>query len=191
MARCTCTKWEKSGQALYEALYGYGGDLLTYCPWCGNGLYNITSGKMETSGLTFLNDPFEILLEVIKEMFPDLNSCSFDKGFYSPANKIELAKILDNVILPKKGRLTIEERSNECSEDFLQGKRKHSAVESGINALENHGLDRCPDHAITGFRRYVALAVFARNLQNLGNIIQQKKIRKLKRATPVKFRLVS
>ena len=131
------------------------------------------------------------MVEKAKEMFPDLNGCSFDKGCYSPANKIELAKILDNVILPKKGRLTIEERSIECSENFLQGKRKHSAVESGINALENHGLDRCPDHAITGFRRYVAIAVLARNLQNLGNIIQQKKIRKLKRATPTKFRQAS
>jgi hypothetical protein len=26
-------------------------------------------------------------------------------------------------------------------------------VESGINALENHGLDRCPDHGINGFKR--------------------------------------
>ncbi|GAF91353.1 unnamed protein product, partial [marine sediment metagenome] len=76
----------------------------------------------------------------LKGMFPDLASCSFDKNFYSPANKIELSRILDNVILPKKGRLSegyIEEKNIENSEEFLPGKRKHSAVESGINALKN------------------------------------------------------
>jgi hypothetical protein len=31
-------------------------------------------------------------------------------------------------------------------------------VESAINALEAHGLDRCPDHGLAGFQRYVALA---------------------------------
>jgi len=36
-------------------------------------------------------------------------------------------------------------------------------------------LDRCVDHGIIGFKRYVALAVLGRNLQNLGNIIQEKK----------------
>jgi hypothetical protein len=45
---------------------------------------------------------------------------------------------------------------------------QHSAVEPAINALEVHGLDRCPDHGIKGFKRYVALAVMARNIQKLG-----------------------
>jgi len=43
-------------------------------------------------------------------------------------------------------------------------RHQHSAVESAINALEQHGLDQCPDHGITGFKRYVALAVLARNI---------------------------
>ena len=53
-------------------------------------------------------------------------------------------------------------------------RRQHSAVESGINALEVHGLDRCPDHGLHGFKRYVALAVVARNIQKLGAELQQK-----------------
>ena len=126
-----------------------------------------------------------------KEKFADLISISFDKGFYSPANRQALTNILEQVILPKKGRLSIEEKKIEYSEDFIQGKRKHAAVESGINALENHGLDRCPDHAITGFKRYVALAVLGRNLQNLGNIIQQKKIKIDRRWEPQKYRQAS
>jgi hypothetical protein len=45
-------------------------------------------------------------------------------------------------------------------------------VESAINALEVHGLDKCPAHGIEGFKRYVALAVLARNIQRLGVVIQ-------------------
>jgi len=127
----------------------------------------------------------------VKEKFADLDSISFDKGFYSPANRQALTNLFEQVILPKKGRLSIEEKDIEYSEDFIQGKREHAAVESGINALENHGLDRCPDHAITGFKRYVVLAVLGRNLQNLGNIIQQKKIKIERRREPQKYRQAS
>ena len=67
----------------------------------------------------------------------------------------------------------------EDSEAFLQARRKHSAVESSINALENHGLDRCLDHGIEGFKRYVALAVVERNIQIMGHVLQQKKLKRL------------
>ena len=60
-------------------------------------------------------------------------------------------------------------------------RRKHSAVESSINALVNHGLDRCPDHGLDGFKRYVGLAVLARNIQILGHNIQQKENKKQQR----------
>ncbi len=116
-----------------------------------------------------------------KNKFDNLNSCSFDKGFYTPSNKIELDKILDFVVLPKKGRLSVKDKEEEHSEAFKEARRKHSAVESSINALENHGLDRCLDHGIDGFKRYVSLAVLARNIQILGHIIQQKKLNRQKR----------
>ena len=67
------------------------------------------------------------------------------------------------------------------SEDFIHARHQHSAIESTINAVENHGLDRCLDHGIVGFKRYVALGVIARNLQVLGRIIQQKKQKRLKK----------
>jgi hypothetical protein len=47
--------------------------------------------------------------------------------------------------------------------------------------LENHGLDRCPDHGIQGFKRYVGLSVLARNLQIMGHNIQQKGLKQLQR----------
>ncbi len=54
-------------------------------------------------------------------------------------------------------------------------------MESGINALEVHGLDVCPDHGIAGFKRYVALAVVARNIQKLGSELIKKERDKIKR----------
>jgi len=113
-----------------------------------------------------------------KERFPSLKSCSFDKGFHSQSNQKELATELERVILPRKGRLSAINREIESSEEFKEARRKHAAVESSINALENHGLDRCPDHGIDGFKRYVGLAILARNIQILGHIIQQKQLKR-------------
>jgi IS5 family transposase len=116
-----------------------------------------------------------------KNRFPDLHACSYDKGFYSPDNKKNLEEILDFFILPKKGRLTPKEQAIETSEAFLSGRNQHSAVESAINALENHGLDRCPDHGLDGFERYVALGIVGRNLHRLGHILQKKDLEALQR----------
>jgi len=109
-----------------------------------------------------------------KRKFPLLSGCSFDKGFYSLANKQKLQGILHEVVLPKKGKLSIADKQIEYSEEFIAYRHKHAAVESAINALENHGLDRCLDNGISGFKRYVALAVLARNIQLLGAKIRQK-----------------
>jgi len=116
-----------------------------------------------------------------KDRFENLAGCSFDKGFYSPENKGQLANILDYVVLPKKGRLSAKDKEIEHSEDFMESRRKHSAVESSINALENHGLDRCLDHGLHGFKRYVAISILARNIQMLGHLIQQRELKKQKR----------
>lgn len=114
------------------------------------------------------------IVEEIQERFPDFKACSFDKGFYSPSNKEKLGELLDLSALPKKGRLSEKDKEIEYAKEFVQARRKHAAVESGINALEVHGLDRCPDHEIHGFNRYVALAVVARNIQKIGSLIQKK-----------------
>jgi hypothetical protein len=116
-----------------------------------------------------------------KNRFPNLKSCSFDKGFHSPENKAELGKILDEVILPKKGKLNEEQLEEEMSESFVKARNRHSAVESGINCLEHHGLDRCPDHGIDGFKRYVALAVLSKNIHQLGRLILSKERKRRQR----------
>ena len=107
-----------------------------------------------------------------KQRFPRLTLCSFDKGFHSPQNQIDLKTELSTVVLPKKGRLSIIERNRESAPEFVDARQQHSAVESAINALGVHGLDLCRDHGIDGFKRYVALAVVARNIQRLGAIVR-------------------
>jgi hypothetical protein len=126
----------------------------------------------------------KVAVLIIKETidrFDDLTSCSFDKGFYSPSNQEDLAKILDKVILPRKGNLSAINQQIENSEEFIQARRKHSAVESSISALKNHGLERCPDHGIDGFKRYVGLGIIARNIQIIGHLIQQRQLKEEER----------
>jgi IS5 family transposase len=121
------------------------------------------------------------IIKETKERFPQLTSCTFDKGFHSPANQKDLAALLEKVILPRKGKLSAINKEIENSEEFKEARRKHSAVESSINALENHGLDRCLDHGLHGFKRYVGLAVLARNIQIIGHILQQKELQRVQK----------
>jgi len=116
------------------------------------------------------------MVKQAKEYHPSLISCSFDKGFHSPANHLDLTEHLDFVVLPKKGRLSLDDKEREYSEDFINARYQHSAVESAINALEVHGLDRCLDHGINGFKKYVALAVLGRNIQQLGMKLRQQEL---------------
>ena len=122
----------------------------------------------------------QIAISVVKaarEKFSSIDSCSFDKGFHSKNNQIELSTLVNTVVLPRKGKLTKTTQAIESSPEFQRLRHKHSAVESSINALENHGLDRCPDRGIDGFKRYTAFAVLARNLQIVGAIEQKRRFR--------------
>lgn len=121
------------------------------------------------------------VVEEAKARFPEVRSCSFDKGFHSPDNQSALKEMLERVVLPRKGKLSREAREAENAEGFVRARRQHSAVESAINALEVHGLDRCPDHGIEGFEKYVALAVVARNIQRLGAVLIKQDQRRAKR----------
>jgi hypothetical protein len=114
------------------------------------------------------------MVQETKQRFPQLSSCSFDQGFHSPSNQRELSDLLETVILPKKGRLSKTDQARQQAVVFIEGRCQHAAVESAIHALEVHGLDRCPDYELPAFKRYVALAIVARNLQTLGRYLQQQ-----------------
>jgi len=115
-----------------------------------------------------------------QERFPAVRVVSMDKGFHSVANQEALKGMLDRVVLPRKGKLSTVNKAIESDPEFIRLRHQHSAVESAINALETHGLDICLDHGIDGFKRYVALAVVARNTQRLGAILQQREVERLR-----------
>jgi hypothetical protein len=98
-----------------------------------------------------------------------------DKGFYSPAKqevlKPRLGGCLDLLI---KRKLSQADKARESYPEFANLRKQHSAVESAINALEIHGLDKCPDQSLHGFKRYIAMAVVARNIQRLVAVLRQQ-----------------
>jgi len=117
------------------------------------------------------------MVDESQALFPSLRAVSFDKGFHSPANRQNLEARLELVVLPKKGRHSSADRERETAPEFVRARHKHSAVESAINGLEHFGLDLCPDHGIVGFKRYVALAVLARNIHRLGVVVRERTTR--------------
>jgi hypothetical protein len=118
----------------------------------------------------------KIAIHMVKDTqtkFSELRAASFDKGFHSPKNHIELSTMLQQTTLPRKGKLSKIAREHQQTDAFKRARRQHSAVESAINALEVHGLDICLDHGIEGFKRYVAFAVLTRNIHRIGDIAWQ------------------
>jgi len=123
------------------------------------------------------------VVDNIKARFGDrIDSISFDKGFYSPENKVYLDKYIPHPCLPKKGN---KKGEVEMTREFKRSRRLHPGVESAINALESgKGLDVCRDKGEAGFERYVALAELGRNLQRLGEILLEQDRKKQKKKSP-------
>ena len=136
----------------------------------------------------------QVAVKMVKEAksrFGDLSSCSFDKGFHSPSNQEALGEALEVVGLPRKGKLSKQAEAWQSSAEYRQARKGHSAVESAISALEVHGLDRCPDKGIDGFKRYVSLSVVARNLQRVGAILIGKERKRLERQQRKRLKLAA
>ena len=112
----------------------------------------------------------QIVADLANRIFSKYNveSWSFDKGFWHKNNKLILAQKVTTLVLPKKGKCNKVESQEEKSSLFRKLRNKHSAVESNINELEHRGLDRCPDKGYPNFKRYIGLAVCAYNLRRIG-----------------------
>ena len=101
-----------------------------------------------------------------------IKELSFDRGFHSPDNQGELAKIVSGTCLPKPGSKQSVEQAATESVQFHAAKQRHPGVESAIGALQSgNGLVRCRDKLEDGFERYVALAVLGRNIHTLGKLL--------------------
>jgi hypothetical protein len=119
----------------------------------------------------------DIAVSIINEtqaLYPDLRVCSFDRGFHSPDNRVQLDAMLDLNALPRKGRLSVAEREREQAQAFAEARRQHPAVESAINNLEHRGLDRVRSHGADGFAHTVALSILAANLHRIGLLVRRR-----------------
>jgi hypothetical protein len=108
-------------------------------------------------------------------------SISFDKGFWKKEYKELLQLNFEKVIMPKKGSKNKIEQAEESSKEFKKLRNKHSGIESNINSLEHHGLNRCPDKGKKGFIKYAAIGVLAYNLHRFGMVLinqQEKRLQK-------------
>ena len=107
-----------------------------------------------------------------------LASLSFDKGFTRTEDRALLSLYIPEVVMPKRGKKTAEEAARESEKKFVALRRAHSAVESDINALEHHGLNRCLDVGLEGYLRYVGFGVLAFNLHQIGReLLEQQRAR--------------
>jgi hypothetical protein len=116
----------------------------------------------ETDSQSFL----KIAERILKTNAPA--SWSVDRNYYNSVLKELLSERVPLLVMPKKGKKNEKEKAAEQEADFQKYHRKHSAIESNINALEHRGLDKCPDKGIEHFNTYVHLAVCAYNLHRIG-----------------------
>jgi len=125
------------------------------------------------------------MVQKCKTLFPELASMSFDKGFHSRLdeegknNSINIQELLEiTPYLPAKGPLNKKRRETESTSEFGAARKQHPAIESSINALESHGLDRCPDKGKKNYTRYIAMAVTASNIHRIGALLMARELEK-------------
>jgi transposase, IS5 family len=118
----------------------------------------------------------DVAVEQTRQLQQRLNGgvkkVSFDRGFHSPENQRELAKIVPHVCLPKPGARQGPRQQAEADEEFHHSRQRHPGIESAVGALQRgNRLERCYDSTEPGLERYVALGVLGRNLLVLGKLL--------------------
>ena len=119
------------------------------------------------------------LVLAVKEKYGDIDSISFDRGFWSPTNEAKIKGLVRKVVMPKKGYKSIERQTIENEKEFTKLRYSHSAVESGINALQEHGLKKVPDKGIDGYKRYISFGIVGYNIHRIGTIALERYYTKL------------
>jgi len=118
----------------------------------------------------------DVLIPTVKSLQQRLKGriqrASFDRGFHSPSNQIELAELIEHPCVPKPGVKQAAIQASQATVEFRQSQRKHSGIESMIGALQSgNGLARCRDHSSIGYERYIGLGVLGRNILTLGKLL--------------------
>jgi IS5 family transposase len=118
----------------------------------------------------------EVVVPVMKKLQKrfgnKIERASFDRGFHSPENQKELAKLVTHSCLAAKGSEQGRAQQEEGSDEFRESRRRHPGVESAIGALQSgNGQERCRDRSKVGYERYVGLGILGRNLHVLGKLL--------------------
>jgi hypothetical protein len=118
----------------------------------------------------------DVILDHIKKLLENqhITSLSCDKGFHSKSNQEELSKLVTNVVIPQKGKLSKERKDKEHEDIFIDTRKDHSEIESNINGLGSMGYAKCRDVSLEKFKTHVSVTVLARNLWNLGRFLIKK-----------------
>lgn len=113
-----------------------------------------------------------VMKKLQKQFDHKIEYASFDRGFHSLKNQIELGKIVAHPCLAAKGSKKGQEQQENASVEFRESRQRHPGVESAIGALQaGNGLERCRDHSERGYARYVGLGILGRNLHVLGKLL--------------------
>jgi transposase, IS5 family len=104
------------------------------------------------------------------------NQMSGDRGVHSPQNEqIAQQRGVKRVILPQPGRKSEARKRHEKQRWFQQGRRWHAGVEGRISVLKRRNeLDRCRDHGVQGFDKWIGWGVIANNLMVMGRKVAVK-----------------
>lgn len=138
--------------------------------------YKVMTGGNESAEVIPLID------KLLNELGPGkLASVSFDRGFSSVENRELLELYIPQVIMPKKGKLSVADQERQSEKTWRKLANAHSTVESNINSLEHHGLDRCPDKGEPSYDRYIGLGILSYNLHRIGNHLQEAEKKAAKR----------
>ena len=108
-----------------------------------------------------------------------IEELSFDRGFHSPENQDELAKLVKSPCLPKPGvkqaAAQLADQSATANLTFRAAKQRHPGIESAIGGLQSgNGQKRCRDRGELGLERYLALGILGRNLHTFGRLLIQR-----------------
>lgn len=111
--------------------------------------------------------------KALQETFDNqVQRLSFDRGFHSPENQLQLTGLVKHVCLPKPGVKQAAGQLAEADEEWHAAQQNHSGVESAIGALQSgNALERCRDRSELGLERYLQLAILGRNLHTLGRML--------------------
>ena len=125
-------------------------------------------------------DVAEQMIAETQAQYAELEQCSFDKGYHSPANQQRLAELLKENVMPRKGKLSKAAKEREGEAVFQAARKAHPAVESAINNLECRGLDRIREQGAEGFERMVWLGLLAANMHRIGCLVRDGKRKRLR-----------